>query len=313
MNDRDRSGMEKTMQISRSTLAEQMRTASDQERRRASFVVLGGLDVGAIIEIAEGTMVIGRDVECGLVLRDDGISRRHVEVERVATDTLRVRDLGSTNGTFVDGRRITEAVIRDGGKLLLGRRTVLKFALQDELEQDYQRKLYESSTRDGLTEVFNRKYFDDKLVADLSFAARHRIPLALLMLDIDHFKRVNDTHGHRTGDQILICVTRTIEDTIRTEDMLARYGGEEFVVIAQGTAAPGAIALAERIRARLFGEDIPVLSEQGGTMRVTVSIGVVTVPPGVVADAASVVSAADKNLYAAKESGRNRVVAGALS
>ena len=113
---------------------------------------------------------------------------------------LVVTDLDSTNGTFVGGEKIAEAVLKDGDKMLLGRRTVLKFVLQDELEQSYQQQMYESSTRDGLTGAYNRKYFSQKLTADLSFARRHRIPFSLLMLDIDFFKKINDTHGHRTGD-----------------------------------------------------------------------------------------------------------------
>jgi two-component system, cell cycle response regulator len=270
---------------------------------------LGGLDVGSVVPFVGSVFVIGRDSKCNLILRDDGISRQHVEVKRTDDDFIIVRDLGSTNGTFIDGKKITEATLRDGEKVLLGRRTVLKFVMQDELEQSYQIQMYESSTRDGLTGTFNRKYFVQKIVADLSFAKRHGIPFSLLLLDIDFFKKVNDTHGHRTGDQALVSVTEAINATIRTEDLLARYGGEEFAVIAQGTNLVGGEALGERIRKRIAETDIPIADESGKFIKVTVSIGVATLPPGVAAQPEAVVSAADKNLYQAKEAGRNRVVA----
>lgn len=299
---------ERTMQIDRSTIAEQMRRANSSGKK-ACFIILGGLDVGSIVPIEGKQVLIGRDPKCHLVLKDDGISRHHVEVTCTNSDYIIIRDLGSTNGTFVDGKRIMETTLRDGEKVLLGRRTVLKFVMQDELEQSYQLQMYESSTRDGLTGAFNRKYFVQKIVADLSFARRHHIPFTLLLLDLDYFKKINDTYGHRTGDQVLVTTTEIVAATIRTEDLLARYGGEEFAVIAQGTNAEGGTTLAERIRERIAETEIPLADESGKFIKVTTSIGVTTVLPGVAAQPEAVVSAADKNLYRAKEAGRNRVVA----
>ncbi len=300
---------DKTMQIDRSTIAEQMLQAKVSSSRRACFIVLGGLDVGSVVQLENDVVTIGRDPKCDLMLRDDGISRHHAEVTRSGPDYIVIRDLNSTNGTFVDGKKISEAKLRDGEKVLLGRRTVLKFVLQDELEESYQRQMYESSTRDGLTGAYNRKYFNEKIVADLSFARRHQVPFTLLLLDIDFFKKVNDTFGHRTGDKVLISVTDSISNTIRTEDILSRYGGEEFAVIAQGTGAKGGYALGGRIRQAVA--ETPVIAEDGSNrvVQVTVSIGLSTVLPGVATEPETVVSAADKNLYEAKETGRNRVIA----
>ncbi len=299
---------EKTLQIDRTTMAEQMRRANTSTKK-ACFVVLGGLDVGSIIDIVGSKMSIGRDPSCDLVLRDDGISRRHVDVIRVDSNSILVQDLGSTNGMFVGGDKVTKAILKDGEKILLGRRTILKFVLQDELEESYQRKIYESSTCDGLTGVFNRKYFNQKMASDLSFARRHQIPFSLLMLDIDLFKSVNDTYGHTVGDSVLVSVANTISETIRSEDTLCRYGGEEFAVIAQGTDLEGGSALAERIRIRIEKNRIQINKDKEMAISTTVSLGVTEVPPGVTALPELVISDADKNLYIAKREGRNKVVA----
>jgi len=310
---RDSTGrhMDRTMQLDRCTVAEHMKKVNIEGQRRACFVILGGLEVGSVYFIDKRTTLIGRDPASDLLIKDDGISRIHAEVRRLDGDRLYIKDLDSTNGVFVGGERIQEAILNEGDKVLLGRRTVLKFALYDELEQHFQQQLYESSTRDGLTGVFNRKYFDQKILSDVSFAKRHKIPFTLLMLDVDYFKKVNDTYGHRTGDQVLISVTDAIQQTIRTEDVLARYGGEEFAVLAQGTGLEGGMALGERIRKQIESTVICALND-ASEFRVTASIGVATLLPGVQAAPEALVSLADKKLYEAKESGRNRVFATAL-
>ena len=310
---RDSTGrhLDRTMQLDRCTVAEHMRKVNIEGRRRACFVILGGLEVGSVFFLEKRVTLIGRDPASDMIIKDDGISRVHAEVRRLDGDRLYIKDLNSTNGVFVGGERIQEAILNEGDKVLLGRRTVLKFALYDEMEQHFQQQLYESSTRDGLTGIFNRKYFDQKIISDVSFAKRHKIPFTLLMLDVDFFKKVNDTYGHRTGDQVLVSVTGAIQETIRTEDVLARYGGEEFAVLAQGTGLDGGKALGERIRKQV--ENTVICSLNDATeFRATVSIGVATLMPGVVASPEAIVSLADKNLYEAKESGRNRVVSAAL-
>lgn len=299
---------ERTMQIDRSTIAEQMRD-SQKHTRRSCFVVLGGLDVGRVLDIKDGTSFAGRDPTCDIVLRDDGISRRHVEIRKVGPDAITIRDLGSTNGTFVSGERIEHATLRDGDKVLLGRRTVLKYTLADDIEDSYQRQMYESATRDGLTGIYNRKYFDQKIVGDLSFAKRHGIALSLLLFDIDHFKIINDTHGHRTGDHVLVQVTAAVSAALRTEDVLARYGGEEFAIIALGTVFEGAQALSDRVRCCIEQLEVTSLGETPRPVKVTVSVGASTADPLCDATAEQLIGHADRNLYEAKEAGRNRIVA----
>jgi len=304
-SDRKKS-FQRTLPIDSSAITERMRQAT---RGQACFIVIGGLDVGRIIPLDEATITMGRDPECDVVLRDDGVSRFHAEVCREETNRVAIRDLGSTNGTFVGGVQIKDARLADGNKVLIGRRTILKFGFQDELEQQYQQLMYESSTKDGLTDTYNRRYFAQRLVNDLSFARRQQIPCTLAIFDIDFFKRVNDTYGHRTGDQVLVTVTEAVRGIVRTEDVLARYGGEEFAVIAQGTDFEGGRSLGERIRACIEQRTVEALDETGKIFGVTVSVGVATVSPEAQVDSAEIISAADANLYEAKRSGRNRVVA----
>jgi diguanylate cyclase (GGDEF)-like protein len=306
-NRKPRHSAELTLQIESSTMAERMRGQGD---RAATLVVIGGIDVGNTIPLVRDSVVLGRDPECDGILRDDGISRKHAEVVRDKTGDFVVRDLGSTNGIFVDGERVAQHRLRDGDKVLLGRRTVLKFSMQDEIETAFQQQMYSSAVRDGLTGAFNRRYFDERVTAELSYARRHRSPVSVLMIDLDHFKKVNDTFGHLAGDQVLEAVARSIAETIRTEDVFARYGGEEFVIIAREVDEVGGLAFGERLR-RII-EDIKILAPNGERISVTVSVGVATVPKGRAVDSAEVISCADGNLYAAKEKGRNRVEASAL-
>jgi diguanylate cyclase (GGDEF)-like protein len=191
--------------------------------------------------------------------------------------------------------------------VLLGRRTILKFVMQDNLDLLFQRQMYESSVRDALTGAFNRRHFDERIASELSYAKRHGVPVTLAMLDLDHFKKINDSWGHQAGDQVLQSVAWSLMTMLRQEDIFARYGGEEFVVIARGIAAPGGLALGERLRAEV--ERMAVRTPQGERIPVTISVGVCIAPGGREVSPVELVRQADANLYAAKTSGRNRVVA----
>ncbi|GAB4256084.1 sensor domain-containing diguanylate cyclase [Deferrisoma sp.] len=166
-------------------------------------------------------------------------------------------------------------------------------------------QLRELATRDPLTGLWNRRAFLDRLTAELSRARRYPSPLALLLADVDHFKRVNDRHGHPAGDQVLRAVAGTLRSLARETDHVARYGGEEFAILLPNTDETGARALAERIRKALEAEEIPW---EGRTLRVTASLGLGVAQEGDDTPDA-LISRADQALYAAKETGRNRVVA----
>jgi diguanylate cyclase (GGDEF)-like protein len=276
-----------------------------QEAERDYIVtVVSGPQTGMIRALDKPEMVLGRGQGCDLQLDDPALSRRHCRISRIA-DGLTIEDLGSSNGTFVDGSAVRSALkLEEGAHIHLGRHTVLSLSRQNQSEQNAARQLYESSMRDALTGMHNRRYLDQRMREELSYAARHRTGLGLLLLDIDHFKRVNDTWGHPAGDMVLRHVAQLIDSCVRKEDVAARFGGEEFAVLGRNTESGGARALAERIRKRV--EDSPVYFEKN-IILVTLSVGVaVAEPPRVYEAPGAFLAAADQALYRAKQGGRNR-------
>jgi diguanylate cyclase (GGDEF)-like protein len=278
--------------------------------KHAYLLVLAGPQFGEIFPLSEGReLVIGRRDDADVQIRDDGVSRRHATL-RVEGHGAVLLDQGSANGTYVNGARVPEARVEDGARIQVGGHTTLKFVWADEVEALYQLRLAEGALQDPLTGLYNRRHLDDRLGSELAASLRHGRPLSLLMIDIDHFKDVNDASGHLAGDEALKMVAFVLRGAVRKEDVLARYGGEEFVVIARETPLEGARALAERIRraverSRCAWED--------GELAVTVSVGVsVAAGPSEYVPERSereLVEAADRALYAAKQQGRNRVVA----
>ncbi|HJZ88569.1 MAG TPA: GGDEF domain-containing protein [Polyangia bacterium] len=269
------------------------------------LIVLAGNHVGEMYKVIGEVMIIGRGSHADIQVVDEGISRRHARI-LCAAGGVWVEDLGSTNGTFVNGNKIKRESLKDGDKIQVGSTTILKFTYHDRLEQDFQRHMYESALRDGLTKVFNRKYFLDRLDSEFAYASRHKVPLSLVMLDLDHFKQVNDEHGHLAGDSVLVALARSIAESIRGEDVFARYGGEEFACLCRGIDLYAAKTFAERIRHRI--ED-STFTFQGQSLRVTLSLGIASLPDAEIRDPVALVAAADEALYQAKRTGRNRVVA----
>ena len=141
---------------------------------------------------------------------------------------------------------------------MVGSTSILKFTYHDHLDEVFQRQMYESALRDGLTKVFNKKYFTDYLEKEFAFAVRHGGPLALIFLDIDHFKKINDSHGHPAGDFVLAELSQMMTELLRTEDVLARFGGEEFTILCRGSDLQGALIVAERLRAAVAAAQVHV-------------------------------------------------------
>ncbi len=277
--------------------------------KHAYLLVLAGPQFGAIFPLAAGReLVLGRREDADVQISDDGVSRRHASI-RVEGHGAILKDLDSANGTYIDGKRFPDAHVRDGARIQVGAHTTLKFIWADELEARYQMKLAEGALQDPLTGLYNRRHFDERLSSELAAAQRHGRPVSVLMIDVDHFKTVNDEHGHLAGDEALKMVAFVIRGALRKEDVLARYGGEEFAVVARETALEGARALAERIRRAVERSSC---AWQGSDLGVTVSIGV-TVSVELTQFVAGrtereVLEAADRALYLAKQGGRNRVV-----
>jgi diguanylate cyclase (GGDEF)-like protein len=269
----------------------------------AYVIVIAGPNVGEMFKVGEGGD-IGRGGDVQFRLTDTEISRRHARIVRRNGEVL-VQDLGSTNGTFVNGQQVEAQLLKDGDKIQVGTTTILKFSYHDDLEEQFQRKMYEGALRDGLTKAFNKKYFEDRLQSEVAFALRHGTALSLIMLDLDLFKRINDTYGHLAGDYVLTTFSSSVISTIRKEDVFARYGGEEFALISRGLEEEAAEQFGERVRKAI--ERYP-FRFQGRELSVTVSVGIASLPYAPVTNHTQLVAAADKALYAAKSGGRNRVV-----
>ncbi len=274
------------------------------KRDRAYLVVLAGASVGEMYKIEGEKTVIGRGQKAQIRLLDDGISREHAQLV-IIKDRVVLQDLGSTNGTYCNGLKVEgNKELVDGDKILVGSTTILKFTYHDNLDEIFQKQMYESALRDGLTKAFNKKYFTDRLESEFTFATRHVSPLTLVLFDIDHFKKVNDTHGHQAGDYVLSEISTLLTGALRAEDVFARYGGEEFAVICRGSDVMQGQIVAERMRKAV--EQHKFMFE-GTHIPLTISVGVAGLPDPAVKDAAELVSLADQSLYKSKHAGRNRV------
>jgi diguanylate cyclase (GGDEF)-like protein len=268
------------------------------------LIVLNGNNAGEAYPIPPEQTVIGRGFDSAVRLVDDGISRAHARIEHTPAGTY-IEDLGSANGTHVNGERVVERrLLTDGDKVRLGSTTILKFTYHDDIESDFLTRMFESARRDYLTRTFSKQYLLTRLATEFAYAWRHGAPLSVLMIDIDHFKRVNDTYGHPAGDRVLVRIGATLSAVVRTEDMVARYGGEEFTVVCRGIDLRQSRALAERLRGCV---EAIRMEETASVMPLTISVGVATFPADGIDSAEDLVAAADRALYRAKTGGRNRV------
>lgn len=273
---------------------------------RPTITVMTGVNAGQVFTLDGAEAVLGRTSDADVWLDDAGVSRRHAVIRRAQDGTFEIEDLRSTNGTFVRGERVERARLGRSDRVQVGPNVLVRFALTDATEAELQRRLFESSTRDPLTMAFNRKYFQERLAAEIAHAKRHGTKLSVILLDLDDFKSVNDAHGHLTGDLVLRRVSAEVQRLIRAEDIFARWGGEEFALVARSTGRQSAHSLAERIRERI--EEATVTLSDGAKLHVTVSVGVASLTEIAGDDPErELVATADRRLYAVKREGRNRV------
>jgi two-component system cell cycle response regulator len=275
---------------------------------RAVLTVVSGPSTGRMFSVAVGgeETVIGRGKEAQVRIDDAGASRAHARVIQVAAGGYVVEDLSSTNGTFVDGERIERAELESGDRISIGPNVVVSFAIVAAQAEHVARQLYESSVRDPLTRTYNRRYLVERLASEFAYARRHKTQLSLIILDLDHFKRVNDTHGHLAGDEVLRDVAALVQRLVRAEDVFARFGGEEFVLLLRGIEHANVGRFAERVRASVERLEMPY---EAASLRVTVSLGYASTVelPDAQLDAQSLLRLADERLYEAKTAGRNQV------
>ena len=269
----------------------------------AYLVVLAGSNLGEMYKIAAERTILGRGRQCNVALLDDGVSRAHAEIT-ARGEEITLRDLGSRNGTFCNGTRVTEQRLNDGDKIHLGQTTILKFTFSDDLDERYQRHMHDSALRDTLTTAYNKRYFNGQLEIEFGFSRRQDTALALLLIDLDDLKSINDRHGHAAGDRALENLARIVGAVIRSEDVLARIGGDEFAVLCRATHLENAVHLAERLRGAVAAQPIRVDEVDLVT---TVSVGVAARTESQAQAAEELLAAADRALYRAKNGGRNRV------
>lgn len=270
---------------------------------QAALVVIFGDDLGRKFDLVTEATVIGRSPKNDIRLDQESVSRFHAKL-MADGQKMTVEDLGSTNGTIVNSRVVKGRVRLRNGDLIKVGRTIFKFIASNNIEAAYHDAIYRMTTMDGLTEVFNRRYFEDALERELARARRYERPLSLVLVDLDHFKTINDEFGHLAGDAVLKEVALTMRSRTRREDVLARYGGEEFALLLPEVDHHGAAQLAEK--ARKLVERLCV-AYQDKELRVTLSAGVATASKKK-EEGVDLIRRADEKLYQAKIAGRNRVM-----
>ncbi|GMU61418.1 MAG: hypothetical protein AMXMBFR34_31810 [Myxococcaceae bacterium] len=268
----------------------------------AALVVIHGEDLGKKYDLSDDALIIGRSSKCDVEVDQDSVSRNHARVHHDGSRVL-VKDLGSTNGTFVNDAQIEgDHRLRNGDLIKIGR-TIFKFIASNNIEAAYHDEIYRLTTVDGLTQVSNRRYFEDTLDRELSRCRRYQRSLSMVLVDVDHFKKINDTWGHLAGDAVLKEVATTIRSRIRREDVIARFGGEEFALLLPEIDLKGAVSMAEKVRKLVEKHRFQFDRE---AIPVTVSAGVAALAKRN-EQGAALVKRADEKLYEAKDKGRNKV------
>jgi len=281
--------------------------APPQDEKRPYLTILVGGVPGRMFRLEAGRTTVGRGDDCSVRLQDPSLSRHHCEIQVLPSGAVTVSDRNSTNGSWVNGEPLRARDLRDGDKLQLGPDVVMRFNNKDSLDESFQKSQFEAMTRDGLTGCFNRRYFDTEVRREVDMALSIGLPMSVAMVDLDHFKNVNDTYGHGAGDKVLQDVASILLRALRAYDIVARYGGEEFALVMRGIDMNIASRCMERVRSSIE-KHVCVVNEH--RIRLTISAGIASLSETNVDDVASLLSAADLRMYAAKRGGRNRVVGG---
>jgi diguanylate cyclase (GGDEF)-like protein len=286
---------------------EEAELLSDLDTREWVLIRYVGQPVGEVIPLPSAGLSIGRAPENDLCLPEPEVSRRHARLNLAADlESVELRDLGSTNGLFLNGKRVhadpgplrlkAEDVLRVGGH-------AFKLKHMDALERRYHRDIVARTTLDPLTGVGNRATVLHQLQSHVDLARRHHRPLAVILADLDWFKQVNDTHGHRAGDRALESFGALLHLRLRGSDPVGRLGGDEFLIVLPETTGMLALNAAEGLRQALA--EHPLELEDGQKLRLTCSLGVAELKDGD-SDGGALLARADAALYGAKAGGRDR-------
>jgi diguanylate cyclase (GGDEF)-like protein len=265
-----------------------------------------GLGLGTRYRFRPGsTVVIGRAKNVDVSLPEiSAISRKHASLT-YRIESVILEDLGSTNGTFVNDVRIEQPTVLESGDRFQVGAVHFKFLQERDVENAYFEAIHEMMVRDGLTQISNKRKFEDEAAREVARARRYGRPLSLLLFDIDRFKSINDERGHLCGDFVLKEVVRLVSDFFRKEQVFARVGGDEFAVLTPEAKLDGAKILGERLRSRVANHEFDY---GGATFHATCSFGIAELGPEMKSPE-ELYEAADQALYAAKRGGRDKVEA----
>lgn len=267
--------------------------------------VVAGRDMLRFATIQPGEeLVLGRDESSGLRLNDLTVSKRHARLTMDDGGAISVHDLGSTNGTAVNGRPVRRTALRTGDHLEVGGAS-LRLDLLSPDELGHLSRVVDrlaAAHRDPLTGLNSRAFLDDDLPRLAEHCDRAGVPFSCAFVDVDHFKDINDTHGHQAGDEVLAGVSRILMLGVRDADPCVRYGGEEILMFLPGSTETSAAEVAERLRRAIAGHD---WARTAARLRVTACFGVAQRAPG--ESLKQWIDRADQAVYAAKRAGRNRV------
>jgi two-component system cell cycle response regulator len=275
---------------------------SDRDKRPCLIMIRGDF-IGQVHELNGDVTTLGRSDDIDVVVSHPSISRRHALILK-RTDGFQITDLNSTNGTFVNKYRVEQPVrLTEGDKLTLGEVT-FKFSYQDEDDTRYHMMLRNMAVKDGLTRIYNKRYFDEALEKEYDYNKRNKSGLGIVFFDIDHFKTVNDNYGHPAGDLVLKNLAALVENEARGYDVFARYGGDEFVFLMRGASLDAAVVLAERVRKAV---EAHVFEYDGEVLSVTISLGVSHWNgDDSISNGQDLLKLVDAELYKAKGAGKNQ-------
>ncbi len=274
----------------------------DNEQINACLIVISGGDIGHQHRIKINQTMIGRSINADIQVNDDSVSRDHAFIVKDKKG-YRITDNASKNGCFVNDTKVDDRYLQDGDLLRIGK-TIFKFLSRNNIEHAYHEELFRLAKIDGLTNIYNHRHFTESLDNELERAQRYNRELSLLMIDIDHFKKINDSFGHRAGDHILKNLARIFVSRSRRVDYVCRYGGEEFAIILPEVDVMGAFKFASMLKETVASHKFIFEKDE---IPLTISIGVSDIMEGI-QSADDLVESADRRLYLAKKRGRNRVV-----
>lgn len=281
---------------------------------RPALVFLSGELIAVPIPLDREEVILGRALEADVRVNDPKVARRHARINLVFNEETRknnyiLTDFGTRNGTFINGEKIASEPLQNGDKITIGEH-ILRFDLLDEIDREYQRQIHRLISHDDLTGLLSSRSFFSELRREAARAMVEKRTFCVLMMDVDHFKNVNDTYGHLTGSKTLEEIGASITGIMRSGDAASRFGGEEFSAFLLDAGVAQGLVAAERIRAVIESQEYTIIrkGKSAGRHHVTISVGVAAFPDDST-DPIELVEMADSALYRAKRQGRNRVCA----